>query len=173
MSVLLFASTNQQLAEFLYSVALSNLSWVPLSENYCKQPRVCVLGDFNCPNVAWQDGLCLPSASPAEHRFLNCVLKLQLSQHVLEPTRFETGQRSSCLDLVLSSPAVYPITITLHKPLSCSYHATVYADIPATGYDHTQAARMPNYWKVDVDALQLKAATLNWTASDTLAVEEV
>ena len=57
-----------------------DLSWMSVWEQYCKHPRVCVMGDFNCPNVRWQEWNCAPAALEAERRILQLAIKLQLQQ---------------------------------------------------------------------------------------------
>ena len=133
-------------------------NWMALMEMHCKHPRVCVMGDFNCPNVNWTAGICLPAAKRVEHLLFNTAVRYQLHQHVMEHTRHEVGQRSSCLDLVFTSPALNPTRISVQEPLGGSDHAIVLADLPGREAVKESTPLVPNYWNINHEAVRLHAA---------------
>ena len=161
------------LGVFYRSPDNQDLSWIPCWERFTGQPRVCVLGDFNCPNVDWQTLTCPSTAKPVEWFLLRHSVRLQLTQYVLGCTRHECGQRSSCLDLVLTTPSVTPGRVRLLEPLGGSDHAIVHAEIPADGVIPHEVQQVRNFWKTDLVALKAQAAALDWDKPDQVSADEV
>ena len=55
--------------------------------------HLCIVGDFNMPQIDWRNNCCLTPDHHYAHTFLNAVHDAFLFQHVTEPTRFR-GQCS-------------------------------------------------------------------------------
>ena len=60
------------------------------------------MGDFNIPNIHWEDFSCSHTGSSLVNEFLCAIQDNYLIQHVSEFTRHSPGQRSSLLDLVFA-----------------------------------------------------------------------
>ena len=61
------------------------------------------MGDFNVPNIDWQECMCLCNNSSFESKLLNVTLDSFLLQHVINFTRHTPGQRFSILDLIFTN----------------------------------------------------------------------
>ena len=75
--------------ELLHSILRSN--------EIQKFDKVCILGDFNYPDINW-DG---EWTGDLNNNFIECINDAFLSQKVREPTRHRQGQRPTTVDLVL------------------------------------------------------------------------
>ena len=93
--------------------------------------RTLVVGDFNAPEVHWEQGTAPPRSFGAT--LVDCLDTLGLIQHVKDPTRFRQGQRSSLLDLVISSHVSDVTDLQITAPLGKSDHAVVEFTFNAIG----------------------------------------
>ena len=64
--------------------------------------RVLIFGDFNYPDIDWQDQAALSGTSAEAKEFVNICLNFNLTQLVLEPTRV-TNSSANILDLILTT----------------------------------------------------------------------
>jgi len=81
-----------------------------------------MFGDFNFPSVDWQNCSTSQSLNSASQQFLNFVQENSLNQSVVCPTRHRYGQRSSLLDLVITTNDVTLSPIKHQAPLGRSDH---------------------------------------------------
>ena len=89
--------------------------------------RILILGDFNVPNINWEEGDLGRGASKLEGNFLKVVTDNFLCQHVKVDTRFRNTQ-SSRLDLIFTRENNDVININLQMPAGRSDHSVVEAD---------------------------------------------
>jgi len=87
------------------------------------------MGDFNTPNVDWEDFTYSDSRISFAHKFINATQDSYLTQHVFEPTRHVSGQRSSILDLIFMSNPNSINKIQHHSPLSSSDHECLFFEL--------------------------------------------
>ena len=101
---------NQQLASFL--------------SEYCIDKEVLVLGDFNLPNIRWQDQCEAKNSNcpSLDTMFLDTFDSLGLTQWVTEPTFPRSG---NTLDLVLTSEQDRISSIRVEPPLPGCDHCPV------------------------------------------------
>ena len=66
------------------------------SEVLQKYDRICIMGDFNFPNISWD---C--SDINGDTDFVECIRDAYLIQKVNKPTRDRENQKSNILDLIL------------------------------------------------------------------------
>lgn len=64
---------------------------------------ILILGDFNYPDISWNEWTTEHNETHSEFQFLECLKDSYLSQEVMIPTGYRAGQRSntSILDLML------------------------------------------------------------------------
>ena len=89
--------------------------------------RMLIMGDFNLPNVDWEDRDLKRGAKRIEEQMLDVVNDCFLYQHVKEETRFRNEQ-SSTLDLIFTKEEGDGKNVELLHPLGGSDHGIVMAD---------------------------------------------
>ena len=89
--------------------------------------RMLIMGDFNLPNVDWEDRDLKRGAKRIEEQMLDVVSDCFLYQHVKEETRFRNEQ-SSTLDLIFTKEEGDVKNVELLDPLGGSDHGIVMAD---------------------------------------------
>ena len=80
------------------------------------------MGDFNFPDILWQDCATTSSSNSISSQLLNAVQDSFLTQHVLLPTRHQANQQSSLLDLVITNDPNFIDNIRHIPPLGSSDH---------------------------------------------------
>ena len=63
--------------------------------------KVCIVGDFNFPNMKWDGSL----EGEENGKFVECIKDSFLIQKVRNPTRHRQGTKSNILDLILVNDA--------------------------------------------------------------------
>ena len=89
--------------------------------------RLLILGDFNMPNINWEEWDLMRGAIRIEEQFLNTISDCFLHQHVREHTRFRNTQ-SSRLDLIFTKEENDVKNIKLWQGAGLSDHAMVEAE---------------------------------------------
>ena len=84
--------------------------------------HVLLIGDFNVPEINWEDSVYLGSESFLAASLFDATNDAYLFQHVTGFTRHRHGQRSSLLDLVFSLNSNSKHSIHHHSPLGSSDH---------------------------------------------------
>ena len=115
-----------------------------------------LLGDFNYPNIVWEDKYATGSGNAAESNFCECLRDEGLSQHITLPTRGRLENRSNILDLVITNERGMVDSILHESPLGKSDHCVLiitficYAELVNT-------KRMKYYYdKGDYEAMRRK-----------------
>ena len=80
----------------------TSLDWLNPLYQFSHLPRICLFGDFNCPNINWNTLQASPCASLVERAFLETILNCGLSQVVNSPMRRSPAVQSY-LDLLFVS----------------------------------------------------------------------
>ena len=94
--------------------------------DFCLGREVLLMGDFNLPTIQWGNDLICNGLSNIDRYFYQCFTSLGLSQWVIEPTFYPSG---NILDLILTTDDdrvgdVYvlpPLPRCGHSPILCSY----------------------------------------------------
>ena len=90
--------------------------------------RLLILGDFNVPNIDWQNYSTKPGARKIEKDFLETVTGNSMYQHVKENTRIRGPQRS-ILDLALTKEEEDIKNVKILDPIGKSDHGIVKGDL--------------------------------------------
>ena len=103
------------------------LDKILLANEIAGDNRVLILGDFNLPNIDWEEKELRRGARRIEEQMLDVVNDCFLFQHVKEDTRFRNIQASS-LDLIFTKEERDVKNIVVDEPLGGSDHGIVWAD---------------------------------------------
>ena len=95
-----------------------NLQMLLRSDIIKQYSKVCIVGDFNCPNIDWNGKW----TSTKDEEFVECLRDAYLHQMVKNPTRRRDGQRPTLDDLVLVNDEQLLSDITHYCPLGKSDH---------------------------------------------------
>ena len=111
-------SSTQQNDESLYML-ISNL----LKQN---KEKILLIGDFNFRNVNWENWTCSsPNISLADNKFIDCLQRNLLLQHVNFPTRARGSNSPHILDLIITNEDFVSNVINL-SPLGKSDHSVIH-----------------------------------------------
>ena len=121
-----------------------------------------LLGDFNYPNIIWDDACATGSGNAAESKFCDCLRDEGLFQHVTLRTRARISTRSNILDLVMTNERGMVDSILYESPLGKSGHSVLvikficYAEL-------VNIKRMKYYYdRGDYEGMRSKCKSINW-----------
>jgi hypothetical protein len=136
-----------------------NTTMVKIAES--KPNHLIILGDFNFPEIDWQEEKCTASANHPATKFLKATRDAFLTQHQTTPTRFRQGQRPTLDDLVLTNRDDIVTDISMAAALGKSDHATLLINLDILP-QQAAAQKRPNFRKADYDAVRSFLAGINW-----------
>ena len=87
--------------------------------------KLLIIGDCNFSDINWQDWSTGSTSSRSSNRFLNCLRKNFLVQHVMFPTRARSTQAPSLLDLVITND-YFIDEVDKFSPLGLSDHSILH-----------------------------------------------
>ena len=96
-----------------------------------------IMGDFNHRGIDWANLSCADDSRKKSQAFLDKILDIELTQHVVEPTRIRHGQRPSVIDLVLTKTPEIVDTVFHDSPLGNSDHMILTFDV-VTNFKRSQ-----------------------------------
>ena len=106
-----------------------------------KKGNLIIVGDFNYPSICWKEWED-KRGHGAGGKFLNCMRRNLLLQHVTQPTRFREGQEPHVLDLVITNDDFVeginytsPLGRSDHVALEIECHVTCSAKPKTTKYN--------------------------------------
>ena len=132
--------------------------------------KVCIVGDFNYPNINWEG----TNEGQKESKFIDSINDAFLVQMVTKPTRHREGQQSNLLDLVLVNDDQMISDITHFTKLGKSDHDVLLFDlyIPKENpkiEDHKEEFM---YKKGNYKKMNEEAHSLDWSYIIELSVED-
>jgi len=87
--------------------------------------KILIIGDFNFPNINWDNKTSEKSSRSAEQKFLNVLNDNFLNQLVCQPTRFRANQKSNILDLLIVRDIELINKLLVISPIGKSDHSTI------------------------------------------------
>ena len=149
-----------------FITALSNI------DNYHDCSDLLIMGDFNAPNVDWNDYTCSDGINSFSYKLINATLDSYLTQHacnISHPTYF--GQRSSILDLVFASNPNSIVSMQHYSPLGSSDHECLLFKLKYFTEQSKPKDDMCkyNYMKADYCTISSELDKVHW---DTLLREQ-
>lgn len=137
-----------------------------------KSSHILITGDFNMPEIDWNNILSTAPITHPSHEFLEAVRDSFLIQHVLSPTRYRYGTNPSTLDLVFTNEEGMMHKMESHAGLGNSDHVILrfilscYSAPPTTQIPK-RALNKGNY-----DRMRELAAQTDWSELDGSSVED-
>ena len=126
------------------------------------RPVMLSMGDVNLGDIDW-DTLTAPGTNDKDfnHRFIECIRDLFLTQHVDENTRHRGGDNPSLLDIILTNDENYISKIEYLAPLGKSDHSIIKFETPFTP-PKPQAKIKIMYEKGDYDKFNQFISAIDW-----------
>jgi hypothetical protein len=107
--------------------------------------NVVIMGDFNFPELKWNN----ISNLPDEHPFMTCLHDNFLEQLVSEPTR-----GSNFLDLILCSDLNFVKNVRVGEPFVTSDHQVIRFDLMVAKEEVRANTESLNYFKADYEQIK-------------------
>ncbi len=86
---------------------------------------VLFLGDFNYPEIDWENHLTNTNVTHPAYTFLEITDDCLFTQHIDKETRHRQGQRSNCLDLIFTNDHYSVQKLEYHESLGSSDHISI------------------------------------------------
>jgi len=116
-----------------------------------------LIGDFNYPDIDWISHTVNPGATAETHRFLDCLDDNFVTQHVIEPTRYE-----AVLDLVMTRDPDLIGTVSVMEPLADSDHNMLTFVIHHQLEIANNVKEVREYSKANYDKIRSELADIDW-----------
>ena len=129
--------------------------------------NIMVCGDFNFPNINWDNNTVVGSTYCQASRFVDCLDDNFLCQHVHEFTRKRGKDKESLLDLIITDSYQSQISesVEVTSPLGKSDHGVVIWNYLTTIKEEEKVEATPklNYHKGNYDKLKQLCLEEDWT----------
>ena len=145
---------------------------LPMLDKWRKNTNCIIVGDFNAPDIQWDTLSSSSSPNSFDKTLLDWSLCFNLTQHVLEPTRLVSGQRSNILDLIFSHRQTDVDVIKYLPPIDSSDHCVLLFRWQGGLQIHTSLPARRNVWRTDFDKLRHDVLKTDWTIPPHLNVDE-
>ena len=136
---------------------------------------VLFLGDFNYPEIEWDQETVIKGKEHPAHKFLDTVHQNYLFQAVKEPTHHRMQQKANILALILSNQNDLVTDVKYMAPLGKSHHSVLCFNL-----------KFPKKWKCitgaskflvnkgDFDSMRKYVESVNWSSilKDECSVDE-
>ena len=141
-----------------------------LQELRKRAPRFVLVGDFNLPEIVWEDETAPTGSTGAT--LIDWLHNHAFAQHVTQATRFRAECRPSMLDLVITRYETDVESVTLDVPLGKSDHGVLLVTM-TTRHIESGPSLVRNYGKINEDALRLAAEGITWVPEEAApSIEE-
>ena len=136
-----------------------------------KYDKVIITGDFNYPDINWED---LSQNNTIDCQFVNCLEDVYFQQLVSKPTRHRGDQRPNLLDLVISNDDDYIVNIDHLPPLGKSDHdlLSVSLNIPKEAPEGSSAEANFCFRKTNFTSFKKYLNDTDWEVLHDLPCEE-
>ena len=81
-----------------------------------------LLGDFNLPNIDWDQETCSNNENHINSKFLNFVHEYFLNQLINKPTHFRADQAPTLIDLIITNDSEFISNVNHSPPFGLSHH---------------------------------------------------
>jgi hypothetical protein len=139
----------------------SNLLHSPATKPNCS---VLIMGDFNFPSIDWHTQSTSQSDLSASFKFLDFLQENCLNQAVIYPTRHRTGQKSSLLDLIISTSDLSVTPIIHNAPLGKSDHDVLLFSVEISFSVKPTKLIRRNFRNADYILFNHIISTIDWEA---------
>ena len=84
-----------------------------------------LLGDFNLPDINWNDESCVKNIEHISSKFLEFVKVNDITQFITSPTHHRTTQTPTLIDLILSNDSHLVSEVAHFPPFGLSHHSVL------------------------------------------------
>ena len=126
-----------------------------------KTAHLVVVGDFNFPDIDWQQERATVGENHPASKFYKATRDAYLIQHQMNPTRIRDGQRPTLDDLVFTNREDIIHDITMAGALGKSDHATILVNLAVSTQTAPKQERL-NYHKADYPAMKKFLDMTDW-----------
>lgn len=126
-----------------------------------KNHNLLILGDFNFPDIRWENDMCAHGPNHPASKFLETCKDSFLIQHQTEFTHFRADQTPSLVDLVLTSRQDLINEVSTQAALGKSDHATLLIQLSYHKKSTSFKSRY-NYSKADIEPLVNELSNVKW-----------
>ncbi len=139
-------------------------------QEFLRASNMILVGDFNAPNINWQDITTPSHESSFDARLLSFCLNNFLVQHSILATRSVLGQRENCLDLVFTKLPEDILSFERGPQLGNTDHLSLCFDYVCFTCPNPSENRKRNLWKGDFEGMKRHLHLQNW---DTMPVGDI
>ena len=137
--------------------------------NIQKYQRFFLTGDFNYPDIEWNNRL---SLGPIDESFVECIDDLFLHQVVTKPTRNIQGQKANILDLIITNDISNINNVHHLAPLGSSDHDVLVFETELTLENNEPSQPKFNFFKTDFKAFKTHLSQKDWSILNDLNTNE-
>lgn len=124
--------------------------------------RVLILGDFNYPEIDYENGIVLAGEGADSSKFFVKTQELCLAQVVNQPTRVRQGQQPSLLDYIFTDEEETVQDISYEAPLGKSDHVVLKWNIILRAKEVTNSEEKLNFWKGNYETISTAVQGVDW-----------
>ena len=127
--------------------------------------RILIFGDFNYPEIDWENHLTNTDITHPAYAFLEAIDDCLLTQHIDKATRHRQGQRSNCLDLIFTNDSCSVQKLHYKEPLGSSDHLSIEMEYTVNVIrQHNLASDSKRYAydRGDYKSLKNELKSVNW-----------
>ena len=139
-----------------------------------KATHTLIMGDFNHPEIDWQQCSCDKSSNHPASKFLETIRDSFLYQHVTQATHFRSCQKANVLDLILTNEEEMINELEYLAPLGKSHHVVLKFEMKCYVPDSHNKNASYCYDKGDYSTMRRMFQDVDWdTELDGHPVEEM
>lgn len=134
--------------------------------------EIVILGDFNFPDINWQNWTTAHNETHTSFRFIECLRDCFLQQLILEPTRYRIDQEPSTLDLLLCNSEDKVENLEYGDKLGASDHISITFDYVCQVEIKVQDTIRKNFFKGDYVKVKDFLSKVNWSEMDSMDIDD-
>ena len=123
--------------------------------------KLVLMGDFNYPDIDWEHN-CVNNQSSISNKFLNCIHKNYLYQHITQPTHYRCEQNPTVIDLIVTNEPNLIRDLKYFPPFGKSHHVALYFVLDVNINYSMKSTSKYLYNKGDYDKLRKHFADRDW-----------
>ena len=124
--------------------------------------HVLLCGDFNLPDINWNQETTSASENHVSFKFLESVKNCYFTQHVIEPTHFRGDQKANILDLILTNTENMIADLEYGSPIGSSHHVSLNFKLMCYSEQTTRGRKTYRYAKGDYSELRNLLSIYDW-----------
>jgi len=140
----------------------NDLRKVLLEISEFKASHILMMGDFNHPEINWENDTTLENQAHPSSKFRETLRDCYMHQHVTQPTHYRSDQTPNTLDLVLTNEPDMVNAIEHNAPLGKSHHCVLNFTFNCYFVAGGNQRPIPMYDKADFVQMRKELGEINW-----------